>query len=80
MPERRGGESPAHRYALHQEVRLFATRFSGVRASETGVYRITRLMPFDERGEPSYRIEGRGSGVRAVRESEIERHVSPFRA
>lgn len=65
-----------HKYAVDQHVRLFSSRFSHVRASETGVYRVTRLMPFDERGEVSYRVAGTGSGERAVRESEIEMRVS----
>lgn len=64
-----------HRYAVDQHVRLFSSRFSHVRASETGVYRVTRLMPFDQHGEVSYRVAGTGSGERAVRESEIEMRV-----
>ncbi|MEA5545922.1 hypothetical protein VB816_13120 [Limnoraphis robusta CCNP1324] len=64
-----------HRYAVDQHVRLFSSRFSHVRASETGVYRVTRLMPFDQHGEVSYRVAGTGCGERAVRESEIEMRV-----
>ncbi|WP_349370284.1 hypothetical protein [Salinarimonas sp.] len=67
--------TPTHKYAVDQHVRLHASRFSHVRASESGIYRVTRLMPFDERGEVSYRVAGTGSGERAVRESEIEMRV-----
>lgn len=64
-----------HKYSVDQHVRLYSSRFSHVRASETGVYRVTRLMPFDQHGEVSYRVAGKGSGERAVRESEIEMRV-----
>ena len=66
----------AHKYHLHQLVRLTRPGFSDNRASSTGIYEVTRLMPADQTGELSYRIKSAGSGERAVRESEITDRVS----
>jgi hypothetical protein len=48
---------------------------SDTRASASGVYEVTRLMPADQTGEVSYRIKSSG-GERAVRESEIAARVT----
>jgi len=60
----------SHKYHLRQLVRLARVEFSDTRASSSGVYEVTRLMPADQTGEVSYRIKSAG-GERAVRESEI---------
>lgn len=64
-----------HRYQLRQLVRLARPGFSHNRASSSGIYEVTRLMPADQTGEVSYRIKSSG-GERAVRESEIAARVS----
>ena len=61
----------SHKYKVHQLVRLAQPRFSDHRASLSGIYEVTRLMPADQTGEVSYRIKSSGTGERAVRESEI---------
>ena len=65
----------SHKYHLHQLVRLARPGFSDSRASSSGVYEVTRLMPADQTGEVSYRIKSSG-GERAVRESEIAARVT----
>ncbi len=60
----------SHKYHLRQLVRLTRLGFADKRASSSGVYEVTRLMPADETGEVSYRIRS-GATERAVRESEI---------
>jgi hypothetical protein len=65
----------SHKYHLHQLVRLARPGFSHSRASSSGVYEVTRLMPADQTGEVSYRIKSSG-GERAVRESEIAAPVT----
>jgi hypothetical protein len=59
-----------HKYRIRQIVRLVRTPISDSRASGSGLYEVTRLMPADETGEVSYRIKS-GMTERAVRESEI---------
>jgi hypothetical protein len=66
----------SHKYQLRQLVRLTRSGFSDNRASSSGIYEVTRLMPADQTGEVSYRIKSSGSGERAVRESEIAARVS----
>jgi hypothetical protein len=66
----------SHKYHVRQLVRLIRPGFSDSRASSSGIYEVTRLMPADETGEVSYRIKSSGSGERAVRESEITARVS----
>ncbi len=66
----------SHKYHLHQMVRLARFGFSDKRASLSGVYEVTRLMPADQTGEVSYRIKSSGFGERAVRESEIAARAS----
>ena len=56
-------------------VRFARFGFSDTRASASGIYEVTRLMPADQTGEVSYRVKSSG-GERAVRESEIEARVS----
>jgi len=51
-------------------VRLVRAPVSDSRATGSGIYAVTRLMPADETGEVSYRIRS-GATDRAVRESEI---------
>ena len=65
----------SHKYHLRQLVHLAHPRFSDSRASSSGVYEVTRLMPADQTGEVSYRIKSSG-GERAVRESEIAARVT----
>ena len=65
----------SHKYHVRQMVRLARFGFSDKRASSSGVYEVTRLMPADHTGEVSYRIKSSG-GERAVRESEIAAGVS----
>ena len=65
----------SHLYQTRQFVRLTSPGFSNSRASSSGIYEITRLMPADQTGEVSYRIKSSG-GERAVRESEILARVS----
>ena len=65
----------SHKYHPHELVRLARFGFSDTRASASGIYEVTRLMPADQTGEVSYRIKSSG-GERAVRESEIEAPVS----
>jgi hypothetical protein len=60
-----------HKFRLQQEVRLIRPGFPNDRASTTGVYKVTRLMPPDVTGELSYHIKSASAGERAVRESEI---------
>ncbi|WP_457094392.1 hypothetical protein [Microvirga sp. P5_D2] len=59
-----------HKYKIRQMVRLVRAPISDSRASGSGIYEVTRLMPADETGEVSYRIRS-GATERAVRESEI---------
>ena len=65
----------SHKYHLRQLVRLARPGFSDSRASSSGVYEVTRLMPADPSGEVSYRIKS-SAGERAVRESEITARVT----
>jgi hypothetical protein len=51
-------------------VRLVRAPISDSRATGSGIYEVTRLMPADKTGEVSYRIKS-GVTERAVRESEI---------
>jgi hypothetical protein len=59
-----------HKYKIRQMVRLVRAPISDSRATGSGIYEVTRLMPADETGEVSYRIKS-GVTERAVRESEI---------
>lgn len=60
----------SHKYQVQQLIRLtHAVRDS--RVTSTSIFEVTRLMPADETGEPSYRVKSSGSGERAVREFEI---------
>ncbi|MBL0406584.1 hypothetical protein JKG68_21750 [Microvirga aerilata] len=59
-----------HKFKIRQMVRLVRAPISDSRASGSGIYEVTRLMPADETGEVSYRIRA-GVTERAVRESEI---------
>lgn len=59
-----------HKYKIRHMVRLVRAPISDSRASGSGIYKVTRLMPADETGEVSYRIRS-GVTERAVRESEI---------
>jgi hypothetical protein len=59
-----------HKYRIRQMVRLVRAPISDSRASGSGIYEVTRLMPADETGEVLYRIKS-GMTERAVRESEI---------
>jgi hypothetical protein len=61
----------SHKYKVNQLVRITHPRISDKRASASGLYEVTRLMPADQTGEVSYRIKSSGFGERAVRESEI---------
>ena len=65
----------SHKFQLHQLVRLARLGLSDTRASASGVYEVTRLMPADQTGEVSYRIKSSGR-ERAVRESEIAAQVT----
>ena len=60
----------SHKYKIHQLVRITHPRISDKRASASGIYEVTRLMPADETGEVSCRIRS-GATERAVREHEI---------
>jgi hypothetical protein len=66
----------SHKYKVHQLVRITHPRISDKRASASGIYEVTRLMPADQTGEVSYRIKSSGFGERAVRESEIAAKAS----
>jgi hypothetical protein len=66
----------SHKYKIHQLVRITHPNFSDKRASSSGIYEVTRLMPADQTGEVSYRIKSSGFGERAVRESEITARMS----
>ena len=59
-----------HKYKIRQMVRLVRAPISDSRASGSGIYEVTRLMPADETSEVSYRIRS-GATKRAVREHEI---------
>jgi hypothetical protein len=59
-----------HKYKVRQLVRLVRAPISDSRATGSGIYEVTRLMPADETGKVSYRIKS-GVTERAVRESEI---------
>jgi len=61
----------SHKYKVRQFVRITHPNFSDKRATTSGIYEVTRLMPADQTGEVSYRIKSPGFGERAVRESEI---------
>ena len=67
-----------HKYKIRQMVRLVRAPISDSRASGSGIYEVTRLMPADQTGEVSYRIKSSGFGERAVRESEIAAKASIF--
>jgi hypothetical protein len=69
-------ERMSHKYKIHQLVRMTHPNFADKRASSSGIYEVTRLMPADQTGEVSYRIKSSGFGERAVRESEISARVS----
>ena len=66
----------SHKYQVHQLVRITHPRISDKRASASGIYEVTRLMPADQTGEFSYRIKSSDFGERAVREGEIEARAS----
>ena len=66
----------SHKYKVHQLVRMTHPHFSDKRASSSGIYEVTRLMPADQTGEVSYRIKSSGFGEPSVRESEITARVS----
>jgi hypothetical protein len=66
----------SHRYRLRQMVRLVRPVVTGNRVATNGLFEITRLMPEDQSGEPSYRIKSNDAGERAVRESEIAARAS----
>jgi hypothetical protein len=66
----------SHKYKVHQLVRITHPKFSDKRASSSGIYEVTRLMPADQVGEVSYRIKASGFRERAVRESEISARAS----
>jgi len=66
----------SHKYKLRQLVRITHPNFSDKRATTSGIYEVTRLMPADHTGEVSYRIKSAGFGERAVRESEIVAQAS----
>jgi hypothetical protein len=61
----------SHKFQLRQLVRITHPNFSDKRATTSGIYEVTRLMPADQTGEVSYRVKSSGFGERAVRESEI---------
>jgi hypothetical protein len=65
-----------HKYKIRQMVRLVRAPVSDSRATGSGIYEVTRLMPADQTGEVSYRIRSSGSGERAVRESQIAARAS----
>ncbi len=65
----------SHKYKVRQLVRITHPNFSDKRATASGVYEVTRLMPADQTGEVSYRVKSSGFGERAVRESEITAQV-----
>jgi len=60
----------SHKYQVQQLIRLTHAVSDG-RNKSNSVYEVTRLMPADETGEPSYRVKSSGFGERAVREFEI---------
>jgi len=60
----------SHKYQVHQLIRLTHAAPNS-RGTSTSIYEVTRLMPADETGEPSYRVRSSGFGERAVREFEI---------
>jgi hypothetical protein len=60
----------SHKYQLQQLIRLTHPVADG-RTKSTSIYEVTRLMPADETGEPSYRVRSSGFHERAVREFEI---------
>jgi hypothetical protein len=66
----------SHKYQINQLVRITHPRISDKRASASGIYEVTRLMPADQTGEVSYRIRSSGFGERAVREGEITARIS----
>ncbi|MBB3019515.1 hypothetical protein FHR70_002580 [Microvirga lupini] len=66
----------AHKYKVHQLLRITHPNFSDTRASSSGLYEVTRLRPDAPTGEVSYRIKSSGFGERAVRESEIATQAS----
>ena len=59
-----------HRFALKQRVRLVSSGFSSAKASPDGQYEITQLMPQDNAGMFSYRLQSAG-GARVARESDL---------
>jgi hypothetical protein len=60
----------SHKYQVQQLIRLTHS-VSDSRLTSKSIYEVTRLMPADETGEPSYRVKSCGFGERAVREFEI---------
>jgi hypothetical protein len=61
----------SHKFKIRQRVRLARPGFSDGRSSGAGVYKVVRLLPADQTGEPSYRVKS-ADGERAVQEREIE--------
>jgi len=66
----------SHKYKVHHLVRITHPKLSDKRASSSGIFEVTRLMPTDQAGEVSYRIKASGFRGRAVRESEISARAS----
>ena len=66
----------SHKDQIHQLARIIHSRISDNRASASGIYEVSRLMPADQTGEVSYRIRSSGFGERAVREVEVAARAS----
>jgi hypothetical protein len=60
----------AHKYQVQQLIRL-THAVPDSRVTSTSIYEVTRLMPADGTGEPSYRVKSSRFAERAVREFEI---------
>lgn len=65
-----------HKYRIGQVVRLTRPALSDRHVNSASSYEVTRLMPADQTGEVSYRIQSAGANQRAVRESEITAGLS----
>lgn len=60
----------AHKFKLHQRVRLSQQVSSGMRVAAGDVWEVVRLLPADETGELHYRLRSSGQ-ERAASEQDL---------
>ncbi|MGH1575042.1 hypothetical protein ACRAWG_35870 [Methylobacterium sp. P31] len=60
----------SHKFKVGQRVRQFKIGYADAKSATGDLFEVTRLMPEDRSGEPSYRVKS-ATGERAMRESEL---------